>query len=168
MDVEGESGMARSTVVAARATLAGVLACCVLSQVLVIPWLAAEAAGRFPEAEHLRQPVTVLAVSVVAAVEAALMLAWPLLRMLQPGAVVRRRFLACADVLIGALLAAAVLLGAILDVLSRAQMCPPAVALGLLAGMAACLVPTIVVIIWRVRMTQELRSSPRSRPATAD
>ena len=167
MDLERESGMARSTLVAARATLAVLLAGCVLSQVLVIPWLAAEAAGRFPEAEHLREPVTLLAVSVVAATEAALMLAWPLLRMLQSGTVVRRRFLACADVLAGALLAAAVLLGAILDVLSRAQMCPPAVALVLLAGMAAGLVLTIVVIVWRVRMAQELRSSLRTRPAAA-
>ena len=167
MDVERESGLERSTLVAARAALAVLLAGCVLCQVLVIPWLAAEAAGRFPEAERLRQPVTVLAVSVVAAVEAALVLAWPLLRMLQTGAVVRRRFLACADVLAGALLAAAVLLGTILDVLSRAQMCPPAVALVLLAGMAAGLVLTIVVIVWRVRMGQELRSSLRTRPATA-
>lgn len=166
MGLERESGTAGSTLVAARATLAVLLAGCVLCQVLVIPWLAAEAADRFPEADHLRQPVTVLAVSVVGAVEAALILAWPLLRVLQPGAVVRRRFLACADLLTGALLAAAVLLGAILDVLSRAQMCPPAVALGLLAGMAAGLVLTIVVIVRRVRMAQELRSL-RTWPGTA-
>ena len=159
MSVERESGMARSTLIAARATLAVLLAGCVLCQMLVIPWLAAEAAGRFPEAEPLRQPVTVLAVSVVAAAEAALMLAWPLLRVFQPGAVVRRRFLILADILIGVLLAAVVLLGAILDILSGDQMCPPAVGLGLLAGMAVGLVLALTVLVWRVRKHQDLRST---------
>ena len=165
MSLERESGMARSTLIAARATLAVLLAGCIMCQMLVIPWLAAEAVGRFPEAEQLRQPVTLLAVSVVAAVEAALLLVWPLLRVFQPGAVVRRRFLIYADVLAGALLAAMVLMGAILDVLSRDQMCPPAVALVLLAGMAAGLVLTIVVIVWRMRMARELSLRMRNTSA---
>ena len=163
--MERESGIARSTLVAARATLAVLLAGCVLCQLLVIPWLAAEAAGRFPQAERLRQPVTVLAVSVVAAAEASLMVAWPLLRVFQPVEVVRRRFLILADILIGALLAAVVLLGAILDVLSRAEMCPPAVGLGLLAGMAVGLVLAITVLVRRVRIHQDLRST-RSEKTT--
>ncbi|WP_442860721.1 DUF2975 domain-containing protein [Arthrobacter sp. zg-Y750] len=143
--------------VAAKAALALLLAGCVLCQVWAIPWLAGAAVGTFPEAAPLRQPVTALAVLVVAAVELGLLSLWPLLPLLQPSSVIRRRHVACADILAASLLTVVALLAAILDRTSRAQMCPPAVALGLVAGIVASGTGALVVMLYRRRLNEEVR-----------
>lgn len=156
-----------STLRAARVVIAALLATCLLCQVLVIPWLAADTAARFPEAAHLRQPVTVQAVLVVAAVEAALLSAWPLLRLFQPDAVLRRRALIFADLLACSLLAAALLQGGLLGFLSRSQLCPPAVGLMLVAGITLSGAATLVVLVLRHRLRQAARRALPGQPLAA-
>ena len=140
----------------ARIVVAALFVCCVLCQVFVIPWLADGTVSTFPEAASLRQPVTVRAVSVVAAVEVGLLCLWLLARLLDRDTGIRRRFLVYADVLTASLLAAAGLLWAILDLTSRARMCPPAVALGLLTGIAASGGAVLVVLLLRRRLKGEV------------
>ena len=151
----------------ARIVIAALFVFCVLCQVFVIPWLAHGAVSTFPEAASLRQPVMVRAVSVVAAVEVGLLCLWLLVPLLDPDTGIRRRFLVYTDVLTGSLLAAAGLLWAILDLTSSAQMCPPAVALGLLTGIAASGGAVLVVLLLRRRLKEEVtgRQVP-ARPAS--
>lgn len=156
-----------SILVVARVVIAGLLAACVLCQILVIPWLAAETAARFPEAAHLRQPVTVQALFTVAAVEASLLFAWPLSRLLQPDAVFRRRTLVCMDLLACSLLAAALLLGIMYDFLARSQLCPPAVALMLAGGIAVSGAAAAVALVLRHRLRQAARRRAPGQPLTA-
>ena len=153
----------------ARIVVAALFVCCVLCQVFVIPWLADGAVSTFPEAASLRQPVTVRAVSVVAAVEVGLLCLWLLAPLLKPDTGIRSRFLAYADVLTASLLAAAGLLWAILELTSSARMCPPAVALGLLAGIAGGFMAAVVAVIGRRRLKLELtlRQDPAHRASPA-
>ena len=142
--------MTSLTVTASKALIAVLLVGAVTIQAVIIPTLANEMAGFYPEVDYLQIPITVLSVLVVAGIEVVLLCIWKLLSMVHEDSIFSGRSFRYVNIIVGALLTVAVLLIAILVVLMLlAQAGGPGVMLALLAGIAGSTAVALVVAVMR-------------------
>jgi len=145
------------TILALRAALAAVLAGALLTQGLVIPLLAAEAARENPEVASLRWPYTVLAIAVVVCVQVAIVCIWRLLGFVRSGTIFSPRAFVWVDRITWAVLVAVAILTGMFLHLSAIHAMPPAVFLFLTGGIVCGLALALLMAVMRallVRATQ--------------
>jgi len=145
------------TVTALRIGLAGVLLGTFLTQVLIIPLLAAETALANPEVAYLRWPYVAGAVAVVACVQVAIVCVWRLLGFVRTGSIFSTRAFRWVDVIIGAIGAAVAILVVMFIHLTVIAAMPPAAFLFLIGGVVRGLCLALLMVVMRgllVRATQ--------------
>ena len=145
------------TVTALRIGLAGVLLGTFLTQVLIIPLLAAETALANPEVAYLRWPYVAGAVAVVACVQVAIVCVWRLLGFVRTGSIFSTRAFRWVDVIIGAIGAAVAILVVMFIHLTVIAAMPPAAFLFLIGGVVSGLCLALLMVVMRgllVRATQ--------------
>ena len=140
--------MTSLTIAASKALIAVLLVGAVTIQTVIIPVLANEMAGVYPEVDNLQIPITVLAVLVVACIDVVLLCIWKLLSMVHEDSIFSRKSFRYVNMIVGALLTVAALLITILVVLMLvAQAGGPGVMLSLLAGIAGSTAVALVVMV---------------------
>jgi len=130
----------------------------VLVQAVVLPGLADDMAGRFPEAAQLRTPVLVLAVSTVGCVQTAVLCVAKLLSMVGRDSCCHPAAYRYADVLIGATAAASALvmgIGVYVSATTGSPLwCSCAVVAVIGAGTA------LLMVAWRDRLAPAAEQHP--------
>ncbi|NLF03986.1 MAG: DUF2975 domain-containing protein [Actinomycetales bacterium] len=146
--------MHKSTTLALRVALGAVLLGTLFSQVLLIPLLAAEAAWEAPEVAYLRWPYTAAAIAVVLCVQVAVVCVWRLTAFVRRGSIFSARAFGWVDRIIGAVLAAVVILAAMFVHLTAINAMPPAVLFFLTGGVVAGLCLALLVVVMRALLVR--------------
>ena len=121
----------------------------VLTQVLV-PVLASEEAGIFPEVAYLAVPYSVALILVIACVQVALLVVWRLLSLVDGGVIFTRSALRWVDVIIACAVVATVLsAGVLIHLLFVVGVGGPSVALALPASLAGGLAFVLLMVVMR-------------------
>ena len=121
----------------------------VLTQVLV-PVLASEEAGIFPEVAYLAVPYSVALILVIACVQVALLVVWRLLSLVDGGVIFTRRALRWVDVITACAVVATVLsAGVLIHLLFVVGVGGPSVALALPASLAGGLAFVLLMVVMR-------------------
>ena len=121
----------------------------VLTQVLV-PVLASEEAGIFPEVAYLAVPYAVALILVIACVQVALLVVWRLLSLVDGGVIFTRRALRWVDVITACAVVATVLsAGVLIHLLFVVGVGGPSVALALPASLAGGLAFVLLMVVMR-------------------
>ncbi len=139
--------MRQSIVVVLKALLAILLLGALASQVFVLPLLAGDIAARNPEAAWLQVPGLVVAILVVACIEVCFIATWGLLSMVPRDRIFQDRAFVLVDVIIGAILAATVLVIGTAILLSAIGLGGPATMYLLAAGVLGIALALLVVVM---------------------
>ncbi|MEV4454699.1 DUF2975 domain-containing protein [Microbispora sp. NPDC049633] len=146
--------MKRLTVLALRAVLVALLAGSVFVQTVMVPLLASDLEGLDPEYAYLRFPFLAITVLGVVTVEVVLVCVWRLVTMVRRDTVFSHAAFRYVDVVIGAFVAAALLIFALGFVLAPGEAVPPGVVL-LVGGVGvAALGVALVVLVLRMLLNQ--------------
>ncbi|URN14139.1 DUF2975 domain-containing protein [Streptomyces radiopugnans] len=146
--------MGRLTVLALRAVLAALLASSVFVQAVMVPLLAADLEGLDPELAHLRAPFLVITVLGIVTVQVVLVCVWRLVTMVRRGTVFSHAAFRHVHIVIGAFVAAALLVFALGVVLAPGEAVAPGVVL-LLGGVSlAVFGVALVVLVLRMLLAQ--------------
>jgi hypothetical protein len=147
--------MGKLTVHALRAVLVALFAGSVFVQAVMVPLLAIDLAEDFdPELARLRAPVLVIMVLGVVAVQVVLVCVWRLVTMVRRGTVFSHTAFRYVDVVIGAIVAAALLVFALGFVLAPGEAVPPGIVL-LIGGLGlAVLGVALIVLVLRTLLAQ--------------
>ena len=137
------------TITALRIALAAVLLGTLLTQALIIPLLAAEAARESPEVAYLRYPYTVAAIVFVLCVQVAIVCVWRLLAFVRGGSIFSPTAFAWVNRIIGSIVVAVVILAAMWVHLSAINAMAPAVFLFLTGGVVCGLCLALLMVVMR-------------------
>jgi hypothetical protein len=142
--------MGTLTVRALRVVLALVLAGSLFVQAVMVPLLASDLDGLKPEYAHLRLPLLTIIVLGILTIQVTLVCVWRLVTMVRRGTVFSHAAFRYVDIIIGAVVAASLLVFALGVVLAPGDTVAPG--LVLLVGGAAVLVAGIALIVLVLRM----------------
>ncbi|MER7518306.1 DUF2975 domain-containing protein [Streptomyces sp. NPDC126499] len=146
--------MGKLTVLALRAVLVMLLAGSVFVQTVMVPLLAIDMNGLDPEVAHLRTPVLVILVLGVVTVQVVLGCVWRLVTMVRRGTVFSHAAFRYVHVVIGAVVAAALLVFSLGVVLAPGEAVAPGIVL-LIGGLGlAVLGVALVVLVLRMLLAQ--------------
>jgi hypothetical protein len=146
--------MGKLTVLALRAVLVALLAGSVFVQAVMVPLLAIDLEELDADLAHLRTPVLVIAVLGVVTVQVVLVCVWRLVTMVRRGTVFSHAAFRYVHFVIGAMVAAALLVFALGVVLAPGEAVPPGMVL-LLGGVAlAVLGVALIVLVLRMLLAQ--------------
>ncbi|MFF5973890.1 DUF2975 domain-containing protein [Streptomyces sp. NPDC012769] len=146
--------MGKLTVLALRAVLVSLLAGSVFVQAVMVPLLAIDMRGLDAEVAHLRTPVLVIVVLGVVTVQVVLGCVWRLVTMVRRGTVFSHAAFRYVHIVIGAVVAAALLVFALGVVLAPGEAVAPGVVL-LIGGLGlAVLGVALVVLVLRMLLAQ--------------
>ncbi|MFE9773772.1 DUF2975 domain-containing protein [Streptomyces sp. NPDC005931] len=146
--------MGHLTVLALRTVLAALLAGSVLVQTVMVPLLAADLEDLDADVAHLRTAVPVIVVLGLLAAQTVLVCVWRLVTMVRRGTVFSHAAFRYVHVVIGAFVAAALLVCALGVVLAPGEAVAPGVVL-LLGGVAlAILAVALIVLVLRMLLAQ--------------
>ncbi|MUL44257.1 DUF2975 domain-containing protein [Streptomonospora sp. PA3] len=148
--------MGNLTVLALRAVLAGLLAGSVFVQAVMVPLLAADMEGLDPEVAHLRVPVLVIIVLGIVTTQVVMVCVWRLVTMVRRGTVFSPAAFRYVHIVIGAFVAAALLVFALGFLLAPGEAVAPGVVL-LLGGVGvAVLGVALIVLVLRMLLAQAI------------
>ncbi|MFD0776677.1 DUF2975 domain-containing protein [Streptomonospora algeriensis] len=148
--------MGKLTVLALRAVLAALLAGSVFVQAVMVPLLAADMEGLDPEVAHLRTPLLVIVVLGIVAVQVVLVCVWRLVTMVRRGTVFSHDAFRYVHVVIGAIVAAALLVFALAVLLAPGEAVAPGVVLLLCGASLAVLGVALLVLVLRMLLAQAI------------
>jgi hypothetical protein len=147
--------MGKLTVHALRAVLAVLLVGSVFVQAVMVPLLAIDLNEDFdPEFAHLRTPVILITVLGIVTIQVVLVCIWRLVTMVRRGTVFSHTTFRYVDVVIGAIVAAAVLLFVFAVVLAPGEAVAPGVVLLICGGVVAVLGVALIVLVLRMLLAQ--------------
>ncbi|GAA3399162.1 DUF2975 domain-containing protein [Streptomyces roseoviridis] len=146
--------MGKLTVLALRAVLVMLLAGSVFVQTVMVPLLAIDMNGLDADVAHLRTPVLVILVLGVVTVQVVLACVWRLVTMVRRGTVFSHAAFRYVHVVIGAVVAAALLVFSLGVVLAPGEAVAPGIVL-LIGGLGlAVLGVALVVLVLRMLLAQ--------------
>lgn len=146
--------MGKLTVLALRAVLAVLLAGSVFVEAVMVPLLASDLDGLNEDYAHLRAPFLVIVVLGVLAAQVVLVCVWRLVTMVRRGTVFSEAAFRYVHVIIGAFVAAALLVFALGVVLAPGEAVAPGVVLLLGGAGLAVLGVALVVLVLRMLLAQ--------------
>ncbi len=146
--------MQRPTILGAKVILALALAISLLTQVLFIPLMAAEAVREFPEVAYLKWPGIIGCVAIVACVQLAMLSVWRLLSMVQASRIFQPSAFGPVNLIIACFLAVAVLCGIAFGILSLARAMPPGVLVLLILGALSGIGLALLMVVMRALLRQ--------------
>ncbi|MGC2999815.1 DUF2975 domain-containing protein [Streptomyces sp. G35A] len=146
--------MGQLTVLALRGVMAALLAGSVLVQTVMVPLLASDLGGLDPDHAYLRFPFLLIVVLAVLAAQVVLVCVWRLVTMVRRGTVFSPAAFRYVHIVIGAFVAAALLVFALGVLLAPGEAVAPGVVL-LLGGVGlAVLGVALVVLVLRMLLAQ--------------
>ena len=146
--------MGNLTVLALRAVLVVLLAGSVFVQTVMVPLLAIDLDGLAADYAYLRTPFLVITVLGVVTVQVVLVCVWRLVTMVRRGTVFSHAAFRYVHVVIGAIVAAALLLFALAVVLAPGDAVAPGVVLLMCGGVVAVLGVALIVLVLRMLLAQ--------------
>jgi small-conductance mechanosensitive channel len=146
--------MGKLTVLALRAVLVVLLAGSVFVQTVMVPLLAIDLEELDAGFAHLRTPFLVIAVLGVVTVQVVLVCVWRLVTMVRRGTVFSHAAFRYVDVVIGAIVAAALLLFALAVILAPGDAVPPGMILLMCGAVVAVLGVALIVLVLRMLLAQ--------------
>ncbi|MER7661602.1 DUF2975 domain-containing protein [Streptomyces sp. NPDC096193] len=146
--------MGKLTVLALRAVLVGLLAGSVFVQAVMVPLLAIDMESLDPDVAYLRTPFLVITVLGIVTVQVVLVCVWRLVTMVRRGTVFSDAAFRYVHIVIGAIVAAAILLFALGVVLAPGEAVPPGIVLLLGGGVMAVLGVALIVLVLRMLLAQ--------------
>jgi hypothetical protein len=146
--------MGKLTVLALRVVVVALLGGSVLVQTVMGPLLVQDLIDGDPDAKNLKTPLVVIIVLGVLCAEVVLVCTWRLLTMVKRGTVFSRGAFRYVDVVIGAFVAAALLVFAAAALLAPGEAVPPGFVL-LVGGAGVTIIGVaLVVLVVRTLLTQ--------------
>ncbi|MFD3441840.1 DUF2975 domain-containing protein [Streptomyces sp. NPDC058685] len=146
--------MGKLTVLALRAVLVGLLAGSVFVQAVMVPLLAIDMESLDPDVAYLRTPLLVITVLGIVTIQVVLVCVWRLVTMVRRGTVFSDAAFRYVHIVIGAIVAAAILLFALGVVLAPGEAVPPGIVLLLGGGVMAALGVALIVLVLRMLLAQ--------------
>ena len=146
--------MRARTITALRIALAAVLLGTLLTQVLIIPLLAAEAARESPEVAYLRLPYTVAAIVFVLCIQLALVCVWRLLSFVRSGSIFSPAAFAWVNRITGSIVVAVAILAVMWVHLTVINAMAPAVFLFLTGGVVCGLCLALLVVVMKALLVR--------------
>ncbi|MFF5707425.1 DUF2975 domain-containing protein [Streptomyces sp. NPDC012794] len=146
--------MGKLTVLALRAVLVVLLAGSVFVEAVMVPLLASDLEGLKEEFAYLRAPFLALIVLGVVTVQVVLVCVWRLVTMVRRGTVFSHAAFRYVDVVIGAIVAAALLVFALGAVLAPGEAVAPGVVLLIGGAGLAVLGVALIVLVLRMLLAQ--------------
>jgi hypothetical protein len=146
--------MRKLTVLALRAVLVMLLAGSVFVQTVMVPLLAIDLKELDADLAYLRTPFLVITVLGVVTVQVVLVCTWRLVTMVRRGTVFSHAAFRYVDVVIGAIVAAALLLFALGVILAPGEPVPPGMVLLIGGAGLAVLGVALIVLVLRMLLAQ--------------
>jgi hypothetical protein len=146
--------MGKLTVLALRAVLAALVAGSVFVQVVMVPLLATDLEELGAEAAHLRIPFLTITLLGIVTVQVVLVCVWRLVTMVRRGTVFSHAAFRYVHIVIGAVVAAAVLMFALAVVLAPGEAVAPGIVLLICGASLAILGVALVVLVLRMLLAQ--------------
>ncbi|MFI8187607.1 DUF2975 domain-containing protein [Streptomyces sp. NPDC085946] len=146
--------MGKLTVLALRAVLVVLLAGSVFVQAVMVPLLAADLEGLRPEYAYLRVPLLAIFFLGVVAGQVVVVCVWRLVTMVRRGTVFSHGAFRYVNIVIGAFVAAAVLVFALAVVLAPGEAVAPGVVLLVCGVSLATLGVALIVLVLRMLLAQ--------------
>ncbi|MFI6513180.1 DUF2975 domain-containing protein [Streptosporangium sp. NPDC050855] len=146
--------MGKLAVLALRAVLVALLAGSVFVQAVMVPLLASDMEGFNAEFAYLRTPLLVIIVLGVVTVQVVLVCVWRLVTMVRRGTVFSHAAFRYVHIVIGAIVAAALLVFALAVLLAPGEPVAPGVVLLICGGSLAVLGVALVVLVLRMLLAQ--------------
>ncbi|MET9322379.1 DUF2975 domain-containing protein [Streptomyces sp. NPDC003038] len=146
--------MGKLTVLALRAVLVGLLAGSVFVQAVMVPLLAADLDEVGGELAHLRVPVLVIVLLGVVTAQVVLVCVWRLVTMVRGGTVFSHAAFRYVHIVIGAIVAAALLVFTLAVLLAPGEAVPPGVILLMGGVVLAVLGVALIVLVLRMLLAQ--------------
>ncbi|MGW0311484.1 DUF2975 domain-containing protein [Streptomyces flavidovirens] len=146
--------MGKLTVLALRAVLVVLLAGSVFVQAVMVPLLAIDLEELDADLAHLRTPFLVITVLGVVTVQVVLVCVWRLVTMVRRGTVFSHTAFRYVHVVIGAIVAAALLVFALAVVLAPGEAVAPGVVLLMCGAVVAVLGVALIVLVLRMLLAQ--------------
>jgi hypothetical protein len=146
--------MGRLTVLALRVVLVGLLAGSVFVQTVMVALLARDMEALNPEYAYLRAPLLTLIVLGILTAQVVLVCVWRLLTMVKRGTVFSHKAFRYVHVVIGAIVAAALLMFALGFVLAPGEAVAPGIVLLIGGAGVAILGVALVVVVLRMLLAQ--------------
>ncbi|MEY9214745.1 DUF2975 domain-containing protein [Thermobifida halotolerans] len=148
--------MGKLTVLALRAVLAVLLAGSVFVQAVMVPLLAVDLGELDADLAYLRVPFLVITVLGVVTVQVVLVCVWRLVTMVRRGTVFSPAAFRYVHVVIGAIVAAALLLFALAVLLAPGDAVPPGMILLMCGAVVAVLGVALIVLVLRMLLAQAI------------
>jgi hypothetical protein len=146
--------MTKFTVLALRGVLVALLAGSVFVQVVMVPLLALDLGELNAEFEYLRVPILAIAVLGVVAIQVILVCVWRLVTMVRRGTVFSHAAFRYVDIVIGAFVAAALVVFAFGFVLAPGEPVAPGVVLLIGGAGLGVLGVALIVLVLRMLLAQ--------------
>ncbi|MEU1054780.1 DUF2975 domain-containing protein [Streptomyces sp. NPDC005876] len=146
--------MGKLTVLTLRAVLAVLFAGSVFVQAVMVPLVAADVEGIDPDLAFPRTPFLVILVLGVVTVQVVLVCVWKLVTMVRRGTVFSHAAFRYVHIVIGAVVAAALLLFALAVVLAPGEAVAPGVVLLICGAVVAVLGVALIVLVLRMLLAQ--------------
>lgn len=146
--------MGKLTVLALRAVLAGLLAGSLFVQAVMVPLLAADLEGLNTEFAYLRVPLVVIILLGVVTAQVVLVCVWRLVTMVRRGTVFSHAAFRYVDIVIGAIVAAALVVFALAVLLAPGEPVAPGVVLLICGTAVAILGVALTVLVLRMLLAQ--------------
>jgi len=146
--------MGQLAVLALRAVLVALLAGSVFTQTVMVFLLARDLDDLDPELAYLRTPILAITVLTILAAQVVLVCVWRLVTMVRRGTVFSPAAFRYVDVVIGAIVAAALLVFALGAVLAPGEAVPPGMVLLIGGAGVAVLGVALVVVVLRMLLAQ--------------
>ena len=146
--------MGKLAVVALRVVLVALLAGSVFVQAVIVPLLAVDLEGLDPDYAYLRTPFLMITVLGIVTAQVVLVCVWRLVTMVRRGTVFSSDAFRYVHIVIGAFVAAALLVFALAVVLAPGEAVAPGVVLLLCGVVVAVLGVALVVLVLRMLLAQ--------------
>ena len=146
--------MGQLTLLTLRAVLVALLAGSLFVQTVMVPMLAADLEGLNPGLAYLRVPLLVLIVLGIVTIQIVLVCVWRLSTMVRRGTVFSHAAFRYVDIVIGAIVAAAVLVFALGFLLAPGDPVPPGMVLLIGGAGVAVLATALIVLVLRMLLNQ--------------
>ncbi|OEJ63499.1 ABC transporter [Streptomyces agglomeratus] len=146
--------MGKLTVLALRAVLVVLLAGSVFVQAVMVPLLAVDLNGLDPDFAYLRTPLLVIIVLGIVTVQVVLVCVWRLVTMVRRGTVFSPAAFRYVHVVIGAMVAAALVVVALAVVLAPGEAVAPGIVLLICGVVVAILGVALIVLVLRMLLAQ--------------